>query len=203
MTVSSRDMFTLKFLIICSQYMRISRLCTNSPTGVLRAQYKSRNCMGDVDTYRSELGYKVLIRNVYETSHGKGPHDAAGGFLKSQADFAVLRGKTKIKSANELYNFAHGNLQNLRSGIYKRRIFKYIEEIPRLQNKKMNPVSQNRKNHQIISSNSDDLLVRDVSCYNCDDCYIGKIQSCEKLEFIGNHRTAKMVETSCEKNDEL
>lgn len=33
---SSRVMFKLKFLIICSQYLRISRLCTNLPTGVAR-----------------------------------------------------------------------------------------------------------------------------------------------------------------------
>ncbi|CAG2229308.1 unnamed protein product [Mytilus edulis] len=56
------------------------------------AQYKSQNCMGDVCTHRSDLGYDVLIRNYFETSHGKGPHDAAGGFLKNQADYAVHRG---------------------------------------------------------------------------------------------------------------
>ena len=72
----------------------------------------------------------------------------------------------------------------------------------RLQSKNFKSVSQNRKIHQIISLNSDDLLIRDLSCYYCEDCYISKIQSCGKLEFIGNHRTVKMVETSCEKNDE-
>ena len=29
------------------------------------AQYKSRNCMGDVSTRRFDIGYKVLIRNLY------------------------------------------------------------------------------------------------------------------------------------------
>ena len=45
-------------------------------------------------------------------------------------------------------------------------------------------------------------MIRDLSCYYCEDCYISKIQSCEKLEFIGNHGTVKMVEPPCEKNDE-
>jgi hypothetical protein len=43
--------------------------------------------MGDV-SYSSNSGYK-LIRNYYETAHAKGPQDAAGGFLKNQADFVV------------------------------------------------------------------------------------------------------------------
>ena len=51
---------------------------------------------------------------------------------------------------------------------------------------KQKPVSQNRKNHQIIFSNSDDLLVRDLSRYNCGNYFISQIQSCEKVEFIGN-----------------
>ena len=63
-------------------------------------------------------------------------------------------------------------------------------------------ISQNRKIHKIMSSNSDDLLVRDLSCYNCGDCFIGKIQSWEKVEFIGNHRRVTMVEIACENNDE-
>jgi hypothetical protein len=29
------------------------------------------------------------------------------------------------------------------------------------------------------------------------------MESCEKVEFIGNHRTVTMVETACENNEEL
>ncbi|CAC5395273.1 unnamed protein product [Mytilus coruscus] len=81
------------------------RLCTNLPT-VAVLSIISRNCMGDVCTHRSDLGYDVLIRNYFETSPGKGIHDTAGGFLKNQADYAVLRGKTKIQTARDLYDFA-------------------------------------------------------------------------------------------------
>ena len=45
-------------------------------------------------------------------------------------------------------------------------------------------------------------MARDLSCYNCGDCFIGKIQSWEKVEFIGNHSRVTMVETACENNDE-
>jgi hypothetical protein len=44
-------------------------------------QYKSQLCMIDVDTCISKLGYKVLMRNFYETSHGKGSHAAVGGIF--------------------------------------------------------------------------------------------------------------------------
>jgi hypothetical protein len=38
--------------------------------------------------------------------------------------------------------------------------------------------------------------------YNGGDCcFIGKIQTCEKVEFIGNQRRVTMVE-ACENNDE-
>ena len=33
----------------------------------------------------------------------RGPPDAAGSFLKSQADYAVLRGKATIQCAKDLY----------------------------------------------------------------------------------------------------
>lgn len=50
------------------------------------AQYKSRHCFGDLSDSLSEFCYQKLIRNFFETSHAKGPQDAAGGFLKNQAD---------------------------------------------------------------------------------------------------------------------
>jgi hypothetical protein len=40
-----------------------------------------------------------------ETTHAKGPQDAAGGFLKNQADLAVVRGKTSIQSAKDFFDF--------------------------------------------------------------------------------------------------
>ena len=58
------------------------------------------------------------------------------------------------------------------------------------------------KNNHIISSNIDDLLALDLFCYNCGDCFITKIQRCEKVKFIGSHTRATMEGTVCENNDE-
>ena len=42
------------------------------------SQYKSRHCLGDLSFANTEYGYKVFHRNFFETSHAKGPQDAAG-----------------------------------------------------------------------------------------------------------------------------
>ena len=47
------------------------------------AQYK-RHCFGYVSESVSEFGFTKMIRNFFETSHAKGPQDAAGVvFFKS------------------------------------------------------------------------------------------------------------------------
>jgi hypothetical protein len=48
-----------------------------------------------------------VLKNFFETAHAKGPQDAAGGFLKNQADLAVVRGKTSIKSAKDFFDFCN------------------------------------------------------------------------------------------------
>lgn len=70
------------------------------------AQYKSRHCFGDLSDSLSEFCYQKLIRNFFETSHAKGPQDAAGGFLKNQADLAVIRGTCIIQDAKGLVTIA-------------------------------------------------------------------------------------------------
>ncbi|CAG2205789.1 unnamed protein product [Mytilus edulis] len=42
------------------------------------SQYKSRHCMGDVSYSCSDFGYAKILRNYVETSHERGPQDAAG-----------------------------------------------------------------------------------------------------------------------------
>jgi hypothetical protein len=42
--------------------------------------------LGDLSFATTEYGYKVFHRNFFEISHAKGPQDAAGGFIKRQAD---------------------------------------------------------------------------------------------------------------------
>jgi hypothetical protein len=75
-------------------------------------------------------------------------------------------------------------------------VYMYKNSTPQKQNFK--PISKNRKNHQIISSNPDDLLVLDLSCYNCGDWQNTKLRN--SLVTIGELQC--MVETACENNDE-
>ena len=75
------------------------------------SQYKSRNCMGDVSRIHGELGYSKIIRNFYETSHEKGPQDATGGFVKHQADMAVLMGSEMIQNAKDFFDFVDNKLE--------------------------------------------------------------------------------------------
>ena len=133
MTEVLRNTAKSKYLTISNQYLRMLHVCTNGRMVVLLS------------------GYKTLIRNFYETSHAKGPQDAAGGFLKNQACIAVIRRKTKIQCAKDFYNFCTDNLQNPKSGMYNCRIFKYIETIPRYELVNYKTVAENRKIHQIVS----------------------------------------------------
>ena len=75
------------------------------------AQYKSRNCMGDISRMQRELGYTKIIRNFYETSLAKEPQDAAGGFLKHQTDMAVLRGSEMIQNTKHFFDFVDNKLR--------------------------------------------------------------------------------------------
>jgi dihydroorotate dehydrogenase len=56
------------------------------------------------------LSTEKIVRNVFETAHTKGPQDAAGGFLKNQADLAVVRVKTSIQSAKDFFDFCNENI---------------------------------------------------------------------------------------------
>ena len=82
--------------------------------------------MGDISTACSTLNYLKLSRNFYETSHAKGSQDAAGGFLKKQADPAVLCGKFEIQLAKDFFHFATANLTEPKSGIYKLTLKKHL-----------------------------------------------------------------------------
>ena len=95
------------------------------------AQYKSRHCFGNLTIAAKNFDTNIF-RNFYETSHAKGPQDAAGGFLKQQADMAVLRGKHIIQSAKDFYDFLNQSYRTPGpSALCKRRVFNYVEEIPR------------------------------------------------------------------------
>ncbi|CAC5374365.1 unnamed protein product [Mytilus coruscus] len=91
-------------------------------TDSCKTQYKSRHCLGDLSYSREDFGFQEYFRNFFETSHAKGPQDAAGGFVKRQADIEV-----NIKTAEDMYQFAIQNLTKPNeSANCKRRIFRLL-----------------------------------------------------------------------------
>lgn len=156
------------------------------------AQYKSRHCLGDLSRTVSELGYERIQRNYFETSHAKGPQDAAGGYVKRQADISVLRGNVKIRNAKDLFNFCQKSLVSSRSAVCKRRIFRYTESINHDQNRRFKPVSHNREIHQARSTEEGVISVFNLSCYTCGSCVSGEYEMCENLSHVGSKRTIQM-----------
>ena len=104
------------------------------------------------------------MRNVFESSHGKGLQDTAGGLLKKQADMAVVRGKAESRCARDLCNFAEVKLKTTRSHNCKPRIFKYIEVVER-KNKSFQPIRGIRAIHRIETLDSKRVLIINGSCY--------------------------------------
>ncbi|XP_021351030.1 uncharacterized protein LOC110448874 [Mizuhopecten yessoensis] len=155
------------------------------------AQYKSRHCMGMSSFVCSEMGYEKFQRNYFETSHAKGPQDAAGGLLKRMLDQAVMKGTT-IQNGSEVYNYASKYLDKPKGGVYRRRIFRYVDEIDRSAPKTFKPVANNRKIHQIFSNKDGEILVRAHSCYSCDSCLNGLPLTCMNTDYTGTNRLIKV-----------
>ncbi|CAC5384777.1 unnamed protein product [Mytilus coruscus] len=165
------------------------------------SQYKSRHCMGDVSYSCSDFGYAKILRNYFETSHARGPQDAAGGFIKKQADLAVIRGTHVIQSSSDLFDYAQSNLSTMAdSSKCSRRIFRYVDSVNRDRDRNFLPVKENRKIHQVRSFNDGEIFVRKLSCYSCQSCIVGNYSTCMNDAQLGTYNKIKMVKES-EHND--
>ena len=85
---------------------------------------------------------------------------------------AVIRCKAEIRSARELFEFAENNLKTSRSHACKRRMFRYAEEIPRANKRNFKPIKGIRVVHRVETIDSQNFLLRNLSCYsdNCLEC---------------------------------
>ncbi|CAG2208510.1 unnamed protein product [Mytilus edulis] len=155
-------------------------------------QYKSRHCLGHLRKTLDELGYVNFIRNFFETSHAKGPQDAAGGLIKNQTDLAIVRGRATIQNARDLFEFAKSNLSVPKSSHCKRRLFKYTENINRNFPMFYKPITGIRSVHQVVVNN-DHLLIRSLSCYTCNNCLEGNINECENTNILGSFSPVPIV----------
>jgi hypothetical protein len=137
------------------------------------------------------IRYTVFYINLFETSHAKGPQDAAAGFIKRQADIAVVRGNTIIQNAKDLFSFCNNDLKEPRSALFKRRIFRYVESVDRDNIRNFNLISNNRKIHHLYTSKGGEIVVSDLSCYTCDKCIVSDYEHCLHTEHTGQKRLAR------------
>ncbi|CAC5407804.1 unnamed protein product [Mytilus coruscus] len=137
------------------------------------AQYKSRHCFGDISQTSDDFGYQHFTRNFFETSHAKGPQDAAGRIIKRQADCAILRGQTQIRTAKDLYEYANSFLTQPRSHC-KRRTFRYAETIHRDNRLSFKPVPSIRSLNQVRASRDSAkglINISELSCFCVNCCH--------------------------------
>ncbi|CAC5421974.1 unnamed protein product [Mytilus coruscus] len=103
----------------------------------------------------------------------KGPRDAAGGIIKRQADCAILRRQTQIRTAKDLYEYANSFLTQPRSHC-KRRIFRYAETIHRDNRLSFKPVPSIRSLHQVRASRDSAkglINISELSCFCVNCCH--------------------------------
>ncbi len=126
-----------------------------------------------------------------------GPQDAAGGFVKRQADLAILRRKATIQTARDFYEYATEHLQDTRdSSGCARRIFRFLNLIERNRDRQFKSIPQNRTIHQIVSVKEGILSVRNLSCYNCDSCLNGSgRRNCSNIPYIEERSVSTAKET--------
>ncbi|CAG2203313.1 unnamed protein product [Mytilus edulis] len=172
-------------------------------TDVCNVQYKIRHCIEDISYVCSDLGYDKIVRNFFETSHARRPQDAAGGYIKKQADLSIIRGQRVIQSARNLYDFASENLcKTSEDAKCSRRIFRYIETINRNRDRYFKPVKENRKIHQVCFTKSATVDIRKLSCYTCENCVNTKYNECLNIDQIGNFSNLKMVKENADQESE-
>ena len=108
---------------------------------------------------------------------------AVGGFIKRQADLAILRARAVIQNAKVFYKFANSSLQETKSDKCQRRTFKYCDQINRASDWYYKPIQGIKSSHQVIVHDDEAAILhtRILSCYDCDRYVTGRTE-------MWNHR---------------
>lgn len=87
-------------------------------------------------------------------------------------------------------NFSNENLTvpKHHSSSCKKRIFRYVTDIPRCRGRAFKSAPSIRSLHQVQStSNRCEIMVRRLSCYNCNNCIAGVSSSCSSIAGSPTH----------------
>ena len=160
-------------------------------------QYKCRHTLGDLSYSAEDIGCETH-RNFFETSHAKGPQDAAGCLVKRKADSATMRSRSiVIQNAKDLYEYAIKHLcKPSDRSQSKRRVFRYVDVIERPSYRRfMTTTSVGiRKLHQVQSGSTPCVATaRELSCYSCDSCLELNSKQCENANITGALQTVTLT----------
>lgn len=155
------------------------------------AQYKGRHSFAEISLAETKNNVTV-VRNIYETSHGKGPCDGLGDKIKKKVSNAVLQNNNiSVSSASDLLRFCEENLSNVGESTYNSRrsrytassrTFKLFEKIDRSATTSVKTLNGTRMIHCASSTGMGfQLKVRHISCY-CKGCQDNT--ECSNKEYV-------------------
>ena len=174
------------------------------------AQYKSRNCVGDLSCSLADFGFLVQ-RSFFETSHAKGEQDAAGANVKQKVSQAVLRKTAFIRSGKDMTEFLNSTFTSPTATTFasrqkavglERRVFFYVptegaEAIARKRpGRTFKELKGIRKLHCVkTTAEQGKVFVRSRTCY-CIDCINGEEGKCTNKEWVDEWREVQLERES-------
>ena len=161
------------------------------------SQYKGRNTFYDI----SQRSKPQIVRNFYETSHGKPVCDGLGAITKNYCYRAVVTGKAIISSAEDMFDFCKNTLTIADKKILDKNKTEYVsrrefviissDECSSVPQTELKTLPGTRKLHSVKSTKENmKLLSRDLTCYcHSTPCknreYVSKWKT-EQLQYTGN-----------------
>ena len=141
------------------------------------------------------MSHIPVIRNYFETSHGKGVCDGLGAVVKNACFRAVISGKTVIGDALSLYSFAHTKFAHgptSKDKLISKWDVVYVNDAchdrPHVEADVMKGC---RKFHSVSSTGNDyQIKTRCLTCY-CDGCM--NDNECKNKEWVGPWDTRNMT----------
>lgn len=167
----------------------VSKICIFSDG--CASQYKGKGNFVDIS-----LASIPTERNYYGSEHGKGEGDGEIGVINKKVDQAVLGRQVIVRSAQELYEWCHSNLE-LDEEFSKRKFFHVPKgEIERNRPDRMiKTVKGTRTFHQVQGCGPYKIKSRKLSCF-CDVCLKGIDGTCANLSYVGEFNQTKLNMTN-------
>ena len=152
-------------------------------TDCCASQYKGKHSFLDI----SERSHPKVVRNYFETSHGKSVCDQLGAIVKQSCYKAVVSGTTIIENARDLFNFRTSKVtvsKTFKPGdlSLSKHKFVFVDRITKREKTDVNTVGGTRKLHAVKQEKRHMINVKSLSC--CCRCHCGQV--CSNIEFVSS-----------------